>query len=204
MRILAMFRRISIPFALLLLTILGIFGLAVASCTDGPQRQTLLLLVAGLALVGLPAVFILSARLMRRVGRPLRDLAQAAESLRAGGVGPKVFTEGRDEVGALGQSFNQMSEQLTTRIAALEEDRQQLRTILSGMVEGVVALDMDQRILFANDRAMELLEFSTRTPVGRRLWELVRRRPLLDIVGQALKRPEPCREELRSTDGSSR
>ena len=35
----------------------------------------------------------------------------------------------------------------------LEEDRQQLRTILSGMVEGVVALDADQRILFANDRA---------------------------------------------------
>ena len=96
-----------------------------------------------------------------------------------------------------------MSEQLTTRIAALEEDRQQLRAILSGMVEGVVALDADQRILFANDRAVELLEFPTQTPVGRRLWEVVRRRPLLDLVQLALERPEPCREELRSSDGSS-
>ena len=62
----------------------------------------------------------------------------------------------------LGRAFNRMSDQLATRIAALEEDRQQLRTVLGGMVEGVVALDADQRILFANDRALELLEIPNR------------------------------------------
>ncbi len=134
----------------------------------------------------------------------LKEIAQAAERIGAGKAGERVFADGAGVVGVLNRSFNRMSEQLTTRIAALEEDRQQLRAILSGMVEGVVALDADQRILFANDRAAELLEFPTRTPVGRRLWEVVRRRALLDLVRKALERPEPCREELRSSDGSSR
>ena len=49
-----------------------------------------------------------------------------------------------------------MSERLGAQFVQLEEDRQQLRLILSGMVEGVIALTADQRILFANDRAAQL------------------------------------------------
>src|SRR5262249_2894593 len=88
------------------------------------------------------------------------------------------------------------SERLADRIARLEEDRQQLRTILSGMVEGVVALDAEQRILFANDRATELLELSTSATAARRLWEGLRQRPLLDVVRRALDRPGASRPAL--------
>jgi two-component system phosphate regulon sensor histidine kinase PhoR len=150
------------------------------------------------------SVVLFSTIVARRLAPALRDLTAAADRIAAGKPGERVFSGGGDLVDVLGRSFNLMSEQLTTRIAALEEDRQQLRAILSGMVEGVVALDADQRVLFANDRAAELLEFPTRTPVGRRLWEVVRRRSLLDVVQHALKSSEPCREELRASDGSSR
>jgi two-component system phosphate regulon sensor histidine kinase PhoR len=199
-----MFWRVTIPFAVLLLAVATAFGLAIAMLADGPGRATLLLIAAGLAAVGLTGVFLLGARLSRRVGRPLQQMARAAERLGQGGESGRVFTEGHDEVGALGHAFNRMGSALAARIVALEEDRQQLRAVLGGMVEGVVALDGEQRILFANDRAVELLEFPTRTPVGRRLWEVVRRRALLDIVEQALKLPQPCREELRPQDGGSR
>ncbi len=64
------------------------------------------------------------------------------------------------------------------------------------MVEGVVALDAEQRIVFANERACQLLEFPTPGSVGKRLWEVVRQRPLLDIVQRALDSPEPSREEF--------
>jgi two-component system phosphate regulon sensor histidine kinase PhoR len=100
--------------------------------------------------------------------------------------------------------FNRMSEALAVRMARLEEDRQQLRTILSGMVEGVVALDADQRILFANDRAGVLLEFSGVSPVGRPFWEVVRHRPLLDAVRRALQSSAPHREEISWTGSTSR
>ena len=78
---------------------------------------------------------------------------------------------------------------------------QQLRTILSSMVEGVVALDAGQRILFANDRAAELLGFQTPSAVGRKLWEVVRQRALQDIVRRALQGEEACSGEV-SLDGA--
>src|SRR5262249_55614214 len=85
---------------------------------------------------------------------------------------------------------------LAAGFTQLEEDRQQLRTILSSMVEGVIALDADQRIVFANERAGQFLDFPTRSSVGRKLWEVVRVPTLQEIVDRALRDPEPVTEEV--------
>jgi two-component system phosphate regulon sensor histidine kinase PhoR len=89
-----------------------------------------------------------------------------------------------------------MSLRLATQFAQLDEDRQQLRAILSGMLEGVVALDARQQILFVNERAAQLLDFKASSAVGRRFWEVVRLAALQEIVRRALTSPEPFREEL--------
>src|SRR4051794_343654 len=132
----------------------------------------------------------------RGLTRPVGDLTRAAERIAAGQHGQQVFAAGNDEVADLARAFNHMSERLAAQLAQLEDDRQQLRTILSGMVEGVVALDADQRILFANDRAAHLLDFRGANAVGRKLWEVVRHRPLQEVVRKALAGPEPLREEV--------
>ena len=68
--------------------------------------------------------------------------------------------------------------------------------ILGGMVEGVVALDGEQRVLFANDRAVQLLGLKPTATKGRKLWEVVRRRSLQELVRRALLHPDPHQEEL--------
>jgi two-component system phosphate regulon sensor histidine kinase PhoR len=134
--------------------------------------------------------------LARRMAMRLQELSAGARRIAAGNYGAKVFATGPDEIGGLARSFNYMSEQLESQFTQLEADRQQLRAILSGMVEGVIALDADQRILFANDRAAQLLEFQAPAAVGRKLWEVFRQRSVQDIVRRSLATPEPCREEL--------
>ena len=56
---------------------------------------------------------------------------------------------------------------------------EELLAILSGMVEGVVALDVDQRILFANDRAAQLLSLPDRVA------------PMSDAI-DPVQRADPC------------
>jgi two-component system phosphate regulon sensor histidine kinase PhoR len=131
-----------------------------------------------------------------RITRPLQELTAGAEHIAAGGYGHKVYAGSRDEVGTLARTFNNMSERLAEQFHQLDADRQQLRAILSGMVEGVVAIDADQRVLFANDRAVQLLELQNQPVVGRKLWEVSRRRPLQNVVRRALTEVENCQEEL--------
>jgi two-component system phosphate regulon sensor histidine kinase PhoR len=146
-------------------------------------------------LTGLIAM-VLAFWLARGVARPVQELIQGAQRLAAGGYGHKVYAAGGGEVGKLARTFNHMSEELAAQFAQLEEDRHQLRAILSGMVEGVIALDAEQRILFANERAAQLLEFPPQASVGRNLWAVVRQRSFHELVQRALKSAEPCQEEL--------
>jgi two-component system phosphate regulon sensor histidine kinase PhoR len=191
-----MFRRLFSAFGLLFASALGVLALGVVEVVDQPEvRRQVLALVAGVTVLGLLGAIGLSAALTRQFTRPLNDLMRAVERMGAGD-GPRIFSTDDDELSMLGQTFNRTSEMLTSRIGQLEQDRQQLRTILSGMVEGVVALDADQRILFVNDRATLLLELPAPPPVGRPIWEVVRHRSLLDVVRRALDSPEPHREEI--------
>jgi two-component system phosphate regulon sensor histidine kinase PhoR len=142
---------------------------------------------AGLTAAG---ALILAFLFARRSARPLQELTRGAESIATGAYGHKVYAVGHDEMGTLARAFNHMSGRLSEQFAQLEEDRQQLRAVLSGMVEGVVALDVEQRILFTNDRAGQLLGFETGVAVGRKLWEVVRQRSFQDVVRQVLADPK--------------
>ncbi len=154
------------------------------------------LIVGSAGLLTAAAAAALAFWLARRTARPLQALADAATDIAAGGFGRKVYAAGRDEAAALARAFNHMSDRLAGQFAQLEKDRQQLRTILASMAEGVVALDAEQRVLFANDRAAELLDLPPPGPAGRKFWELVRHRGLQEAARQALAGPGPYRGEL--------
>ncbi len=142
------------------------------------------------------AALLLAFGLARRITRPLQELTAGAERLAAGDYGHRVYVPGPDEVGVLARTFNHMSVRLAGQFAQLEEDRQQLRAILSGMIEGVIALDARQHILFTNDRAAQLLQLPSPSVVGRKLWEVVRQPKLLEVVRRALEGSEPTQEEM--------
>ncbi|MBX9682002.1 MAG: cell wall metabolism sensor histidine kinase WalK [Gemmataceae bacterium] len=139
---------------------------------------------AGLTtLVALGLAFWLS----RRLARPIAELTQGAEAIATGAYGYRVYAQDRGEIGVLARTFNHMSERLAAQFAQIEEDRHQLRTVLSSMVEGVIAIDSEQRILFANDRVGRLLEMPVAQAIGKPFWELLRHRPLQTLVREALQ-----------------
>src|SRR5262245_38141856 len=135
-----MFRRLVSWFGLLFLLLFAAIVLGVAAVVEpGELRARLLGMWAGVAGAGVLGLVAVSAWTARQITRPVGELARAAERLAAGDRGARAFTGTRDELGALGRTFNRMSDGLSLRISRLEADRQQLRTILSGMVEGDAA-----------------------------------------------------------------
>ncbi len=134
--------------------------------------------------------------LARRFTLPLEQLTDGARRLTAGDFGHQVTARGTREVVALAAAFNALSARLGRSFADIERDREQLRTILSGMVEGVIAFDAGQSVLFANDRAARLLEFQPDQAVGRKLWEVTRQRAVQDAAVRGLKGDGPYRTEL--------
>jgi two-component system phosphate regulon sensor histidine kinase PhoR len=67
----------------------------------------------------------------------------------------------------------------------------------------VLALDAEERILFANERVSQFLEFQSSKAVGRKLYEVVRQRSLQDVARRALTSPEPLEEEFTGKSGKT-
>jgi two-component system phosphate regulon sensor histidine kinase PhoR len=187
------FRRLFCTYALLGLCSIILFAQVIV---DRVEQQYLRHVVWAMAAIAALVALMLALWLARRITESIQAVTAGTERIGAGSYGHKVYVAGADDLAHLAQSFNAMSENLAAQFARLEEDRQQLRMILGGMIEGVVALDAEQRVLFANERAIQLLELKPSVTTGRKLWEVVRRRSLQELVRRALVEPAPQQEEL--------
>lgn len=192
-----MFFRLFITYLLLVVLAVAAVGILVLQRSDGSElflelaRQVVLAVVLIAVLAVAPAYL-----LARRFSRPLHELTEGAKRLAAGEFDHKIHVSGNRELSSLARIFNEMTDHLSETFRQLEQDREQLRTILSGMVEGVVAIDNEQLVLFANERAGELLDFDPAAAVSRKLWQVTRLRSVRELVERALAGQGPHREEL--------
>lgn len=148
---------------------------------------------AGLILLAAVAAAFLLAR---RFTRPLVELREGARKLAEGDLGHKIRVGGGAEHVELAETFNAMSARLASTFRLLEHDREQLRAILSGMAEGVIAIDDRRRVVFANDRAGQLLEFDPAKAVNQPLSDVTRLAAFHAVVEKALGGATPHREEF--------
>lgn len=123
----------------------------------------------------------LSVGLARSITKPLSDIAIAARQLAGGDHDVHIRTGSRDEVGLLADTLNQMTDQLKAKIHELSEDRGQLLAMLTSMVEGVMVLDNQGRILQVNP-ALERMFAVTRSETRGRPSSDVFRHPELNTL----------------------
>ena len=131
-----------------------------------------------------------------RFSSPLTQLNEGARRLAEGDLTYRIEVTGHHEFATLAQTINGMSVRLEAMFDLLEHDKEQLRAILSGMVEGVVAIDERRQVLFANDRAGKLLGFEPDRAVKQLICEAIPEQPFRDIVEKGLAAAEPHRSEL--------
>src|SRR5437879_1315838 len=176
-----MFWRLFLTYLLLVVIAVGLVGLLIFQ-RDRPLFFDLANEVGIAILFAVAASIGLAYLLARRFARPLSELTDGARRLAEGDLGHTIRVSGSREHAELAATFNAMSTRLAATFAQTAHDNEQLRTILSGMVEGVIAVDHEQKVLFANERAGELLEFDPQAAVDRRLWEVARQRGFQEIL----------------------
>ena len=142
----------------------------------------LVLLAAVIGLVNLVMIYYAVTRFMNRLDR----LRAAADAIAGGDYYQRVDAADQHD-GGLGRAFNRMSSELATNVDSLRQRSEQLSTVLGGMIEGVIAIDHQQRVLFANRSAGGLLEFDPTQAAGKSLLETVRLQPLHSAAAKSLE-----------------
>jgi two-component system phosphate regulon sensor histidine kinase PhoR len=142
----------------------------------------------------------------RRISRPLEEIQHGAERFARGDLQHKLPIPPLHEAAALAETMNDMAAQLDARIHDVIRQRNEREAILASMVEGLLAVDLDERLLSLNQAACRLLSLELDKAQGRTLQEVVRNRELQRLVSEVLSRQLPVAKDLEivSREGEKR
>ena len=158
--------------------------LSVIDRQAGALRRGLLVVGLGALVVVLPLALLFSHLALR----PLRQIAEVVGSIAQGDLDQRLPRGSSDEIGRIAAAVNAMADQLRARLRELTEDKERLQAVLAGMVEGVLVVDAEQRVVLANPPLRELLGFRG-DAVGRPHWEVVRRADVQEAIAKAAAQP---------------
>ncbi|MBU4211004.1 MAG: HAMP domain-containing protein, partial [Verrucomicrobia bacterium] len=134
--------------------------------------------------------------LSRRISRPLEDMRRVAERIACGDLEARVARPDSEELGDLARTLNQMAAQLGERLSTITRQRNEQEAVLASMVEGVLAVDRDERILHLNHAAARLLDLAPEQARGRSIQEAVRNRDLQAFIDATLAGTGPAEGEI--------
>ena len=126
---------------------------------------------------------ILATQLSRMLVSPIKRITLAARRMENGVYAERIPQLPADEIGELGHALNSMSGRLLDVIRNLRKERDKLEMIISGMGEGLIAIDNQWNIIHANAAFLELTELSS---AARLLEGTERFRPLLEMFKRCM------------------
>lgn len=128
----------------------------------------------------------LSLWVSRRITRPLEDMKKGAVRFTSGDLNHRLQMPASEELAALSTALNEMGAQLDARIKEVQLQRNRLEVVLSSMVEGVLAVDADERVLRLNEAAARMLGCVQSEAAGRTIQEVTRNTKLQHFVAETL------------------
>lgn len=140
----------------------------------------------------------------RRLQRARRALLLELKAMERGDYSRRAPSLDSDELADLVLAFHDAREQVARRVAELLENRDQMAAVLGGMVEGVLAVDAQCRVLLANDACRALLAIPARDLFGRPLLEVARNLDVQQHVSAALAGQDPAAREIPVATDSRR
>jgi two-component system phosphate regulon sensor histidine kinase PhoR len=157
-------------------------------------RMRAIVITAGVSVLFASLLF--GFLLARQIALPLARMARTAEGIADGREEGEVSVAGPGEVGLLARSFNRMTGRLRERMDIISQERGRVLAVLAGMQEGVVALDLDGRIMLMNESACRILGTSPRESAGKLINEVTRVPAILETVSGGLKSAAPGQVEI--------
>ena len=163
---------IALNLGLLIIAAAGVVWLAndfLARIAVDPQQaqagfvRSLILWSLAVAAAGIMVNFFIG----RQLSQPLQRLSKDAARIGFGDLAAPIAPARGDELGTLAAALEDMRGRLLNRTVELRRQQSESDAILTGIMEGVFAVDRERRVRYLNPQAAALLGLSPEQALGR-------------------------------------
>ncbi len=126
----------------------------------------------------------------KRISKPIEEIRKGAERFAHGDLNYRMPASDTEEMVGLAEAMNQMAIQLDDRIKTAIKQRNELEAVLSSMKEGVIAVDLDEKIISINQSAASMFKSRPSDLEQRSIQEVIRNPELQKIIKKAISSGE--------------
>ncbi len=160
--------------------------------------------ILGISLAGAALALVMAYGVSRGFTRRVNRLEHFAENLAQARFTEELPREEGDELGALAASLNHTAGQLRDFIDRLSVESARREAMLASMVEGVLAVDSEMRVLFCNPAFAQAVHAPAHVPERLPILELVRDPVFLDVLSRAVVTGKSIVERVQMADAGGR
>jgi len=151
-----------------------------------------------ISLVALIFILFISYYFSRSLANPLHSMGLVAARISQGEYGKKVEIKEKGaskEIKLLSESINLMSEKLERTIKSLAEEKNKLKHVLSGMEEGIIAVNSSGRIILTNQSAASLFNFENDIR-GEKISEIELYPEIVEVFQEIIRQKDSSQQQL--------
>lgn len=138
----------------------------------------------------------LSLVISRKISRPIGQMKETAQRFASGQFEHRVPIPKQIELAELAQALNEMARQLQDRINTITRQHNEVEAILSSMIEGVLAVDVRNRVVSINRAAAKFLNTDPSKAKGRTVEEVVRNTDFQAFIQDILNEEDSRQTEV--------
>jgi two-component system phosphate regulon sensor histidine kinase PhoR len=128
---------------------------------------------------------VLSVVVAQLISSRLRRIVRFAERVASGDLSARVAERGGDEIAQVAMALDRTARRLEENFSAVRESRAELEALLNSMNDGVIAVDPEMKVLWANQSIAGMIHHPVR--MGMPVTELVRDPDFLSTLRAALE-----------------
>jgi two-component system phosphate regulon sensor histidine kinase PhoR len=132
--------------------------------------------------------------------RPIQELIAASRRVAAGDFSAHVFLKRADELKELGDSFNAMSDTLSSFFAEITSQKEELNNIIFSIQEGLLVLDRKGAIVLSNESIRKALQASAVD--GKLYWEVIREPQFSALIDRVAREKTRCEDQITIQDSA--
>lgn len=137
---------------------------------------------------------------VRKFTKPIYELTEAANRISEGEYGRKIYTTSKDQIGELTESFNKMSFNLDLSMKELTRRNIELESILNSMINGIIAIDQNRRILMINRISFEILNLPLDyVAENESMYKIIRNEAVAEMIEMSIEHGISQVKELNYT-----
>lgn len=150
--------------------------------------------------VGVCIAIIIAYISIGKIIKPIKELTKASKLIADGDFDSIIAIDAKDEIEELSLSFNQMSKRLQSTINRIKEKNTELDAVLSSLEDGILALDLNKKVVLVNSSVNKILGISRKINLGEDINQVLGDLENINIIEDSMTNSTIYYEETEILD----